>query len=239
VRSFHSKCLAAAGLTALLITSVTAHAASSEVRAKKSFGVGASITGSTGVGTGLGLNVLYNVNKRLQVGVGLASSTWDATEYMDAAQDEKYKKETASTDNTYTTREATYNASVISAEARVFLGNSFNISGAVGSRSVQGDLVVGSDTDASGDRESTYRAQGIVTNIAVANDWTFDNGVTLGVDWAGISSGFSNSSDTKADDNDAATTSQTTARKDLQQFADKRLGSSVLHVLGLRAGWMF
>lgn len=238
MQSLTAKFFAAAGLSVLMSASVTAYAASAEVRAKKPIGVALSLSGTTGVGNGLGLNAHYNINKRVQFGVGVASSSWDGTESFEERQKEKYKND-GSANGGYKAEEAQYSASVVAAETKIFLGNSFNLSGALGSRSVRGKVVLNSDQDSSGNRESTYTANGIVTKFAIGNDFTFDNGFVLGVEWLGIAGGASNKSDFKNSDDQSESAALTASRADIKTFSDERMSAISLYLLGARIGWAF
>lgn len=224
-------------LLSLVFGADLATAASEDIRSKKNAGMVVGLTGQTGVGAGVGLNGIYNVNSRVQLGVGVASTSWDGTEVFEETQKSKHVDQ-FNTDRVEA-KEVRYRATAVSAEGRVFLGNSFNISAMAGSRTVRGEFVVADSSSPTGEHESSYNATGMVGNIVIGNHWTFDNGVVLGVDWLGVASGMSTKSKTETEDNETESSGVASVREDLKKFSDNRLAGVSLHLLGLRLGWTF
>lgn len=135
---------------------------------------------------------------------------------------------------------AEISASITSLLARYFLGNSFYANVGLGQRHVEAAFGMKSklvDVGVEGEITATTP----ILLLGIGNQWQWDSGFTLGVEWLGYAAalGASSSGDLKVTGSAPETDDLAKMRKDAKDAADAiaKTGSPRLLVLGL--GWAF
>ena len=186
-----------------------------------------------GVVPGSQFHPYYNVMPNLSVGLLYNSGSLDFGSEISGTPGAKINS-------------ATLDASIIMIHARYFVGNSFYVSGGLGQRTITADF----------DIQSTLIDYGIKSNIeakstsfmvAIGNQWQWDSGFSLGVEWIGYIVPLSASSSDSLDETgaDAGTASSSnkssveSLKKDSTKLAETIGELSTPRLFMFSLGWSF
>jgi hypothetical protein len=122
----------------------------------------------------------------------------------------------------------------LSADARYFLGNSFNLSSGLGYRAATVDYTISGPATVSGKIDISS----IVIPFFLGNIWSFDNGLYLGCDWVGVLIPISGS--TKSSISGTLTSTQSKSLNDsLVSTGDSLSKRTSITLLLTHLGWAF
>jgi hypothetical protein len=180
---------------------------------------------------GLQFDALYSIKPNLQVGLLFNSGSLDLKSLLGDEDDVEVKT-------------ATLSGSLIAADARWFLGNSFYLRGGLGQRTINAELDIQHkvvDYGIKGDVEATS----MVILFGLGNQWHWDSGFSLGAEWVGFAQPVSSSSSSSLEETGSAGGSAAT-KDDVEDLRDefenlaKQLGESgSARLLILNIGWAF
>ncbi len=192
--------------------------------------------GSFGVGLGLGtflvpisgsaLHGFYSFKKDLQLELQLWGGTFDGKDIID-------KEPTVRLDH------LDLKGSLAQFRLKYFVGNSFYVAGAFGSRRIEFDLQA---SNILGDMVRTeLESDAVFAGIAIGNTWTFGSGFFIGGEWVAVSVPLA--SEFSSETTETSASSTPTDLTDLQAEAEdsaKDLGEvTTLGLATLYLGWQF
>lgn len=148
-------------------------------RGIRKFGIGPTF-GSAGNGVieCYGAETFYNASSRFQIGLVYVQGSYTRKSLETSNEDPSVKGEVYAD---ATTR-------VAKLHGNIFLGNSFAISIGAGYRLIDWKLgfdAEDSSTTATASAEGTGTSQSLLAHVGIANYWTYDTGIFLGVNWLG------------------------------------------------------
>jgi hypothetical protein len=175
----------------------------------------------------------YSIMPDLQLGLSYGFGSYDLSSTID---------------DTSTTRvdEALLSATLLSVNAQYFVGNSFYVVGGLGQRTVNADFDIQSTLIDYG-LKGTLESNTTVLVLGLGNQWQWDSGFTLGVEWIGYAVAMGASSSGNLDETGTAAASAPASQKDdldkLESDANdtaETIGElSSPRLLMLSLGWAF
>lgn len=197
---------------------------SEDLRESGRFGVGVGLGTFIFPISGAGLQGFYALAPNTQLGLELWDGTWDAGNLV-------------TPDPTVTLQEFKVDGSLQQLRLKYFVGNSFYLAGAVGSRKISFDL---SAANIIGSRVSTkLDSQATVFSIAIGNTWTFESGFMIGGEWLGISYPISSSFSTATTAQGAAAADINELQADVEKAAKDLSNARTASLVTLHLGWQF
>lgn len=177
---------------------------SERVRKSKDFGISLGFGMPIAPIPGYALGAYYQVFTNLQLGLDYSAGSIDLSDTLPA-------------DGATDVRAFELNTSLTQLYAKWFVGNSFYLGLGLGMRSVDSTIdikAVAQDVGIKG----TIEANTTAFSIRLGNQWSWDSGVTLGIDWLGYTMPLG--ADSKASIAQYGTAPQTEDLKDLQKDAE-------------------
>lgn len=175
----------------------------------------------------------YNVMPNLSVGLLYNSGSLDFGSEISSTPGAKINS-------------ATIDASIVMVHARYFVGNSFYVSGGLGQRTITADFDIQSTLIDYGIK-SNIEAKSTSVMIALGNQWQWDSGFSLGVEWLGYIVPLSASSTDSLDETGADAGSASSAnkssvdslKKDSTDLAETIGELSTPRLFMISLGWSF
>lgn len=214
-KSFFSMIIAAI----VVLTSSQLEGSSEGVRSKRMFGV--KIGGGNVIGglSGPMAEVDYFISPSLVTGGGFYSGSLTLTDLSSSA--------------TITTI-GKLSGTMIFAKAKYFVGNSFYLMGVFGQRQIDSEAEIFSVGKTDGMIVNTSSSS-ITVGLNIGNQWSFDSGFTIGIDWIGYHNPISASSSSTTETKGVITANHEEFAKDSEELAETlgTVASGTLFVLGL------
>lgn len=200
---------------------------SERARSGKIAGVGLAIGGGAVPIITSGFDGFWVPTASWQLGLRILSGTLDLTDAVPKTDGAELKK-------------ASFGVSFVQIHGRFFPGNSFNLGLGLGQRTVSAEFDIESKLANVG-VEGEIKATTTVLNITIGNQWTWDSGLFLGVDWLGYALPLGSSTSGKLEQTGTATATDDLEelQKDSEDLA-KTLGeTATISLFLLQLGFVF
>jgi len=200
---------------------------SERARSGKIAGVGLAIGGGAVPIITSGFDGFWVPSESWQLGLRVLSGTLDLTDAVPKTDGAELKK-------------ATFGVSFVQVQGRWFPGNSFNLGLGLGQRTVKAEFDIESKLARVG-VEGEIKATTTVLNITIGNQWMWDSGFFLGVDWLGYAMPLGSSTSGKLEQTGSApaTDDLSKLQKDSEDLA-KTLGETgTVSLFMLQLGFAF
>lgn len=189
------------------------------IRKKRKYG--AKIGGGNVIGglSGIMAEVDYFVSPSFVTGIGLYSGSLSLPDLSTSA-------------TIMTTGKLS--GTMIFTKAKYFVGNSFYLTGVFGQRTIEAHAEIFTVGKTDGIIVNT-NSSSITVGLNIGNQWSFDSGFTIGVDWIGYHNPIFASSSSSTETKGVVTTNHEEFAKDSEELAETlgAVGSGTLFVLGL------
>jgi len=198
---------------------------STSARSTKVAGIAGRYGFVVGGVSGYGVDAFYNHDSDWQFGLAYATGKLDVKPLVD--------------DSTYAQVDyADIYGQILAAQARYFLGNSFNLYGQIGQRVYKWDLKVSSKVS-SDFIKSTGKATSMYAGLGVGNTWAWDCGLFVGIDWLGYFIPFGSSSESSNTFSGTPTSDMEKINTETQDLGKKLGNTGHFQLLVLNLGFSF
>jgi hypothetical protein len=205
---------------------------SEHARLNRTFGVNALVGMPVFPFPGGGIDGFFMITPNLHVGLALTAGRLDLKSQADKEDDDDDDD-----DKDATLKKLQGSSTLVLVHARYFVLNSLNVGAGLGHRKISADYEVES-------HDETARVKGsidttsIVAHFTIGNQWTWDNGFTIGADWFGVTPSLHSKTDTDSSTTGVPDDETADTNKDTKKFVEQ-FGKTTFEIATLHVGWLF
>jgi hypothetical protein len=208
--------------------------ASAHAREGHQFGVNAVAGMPVFPFPGGGIDGFYMITPDLHVGLSATFGRLDLKSRADKKSDDDDDDDD---DNDANLKKLQGKTQLIMVHARWFVLNSLNVGAGLGHRKVSADYEVES-SDETAKIKGSIDTTSVVAHFTIGNQWTWDNGFTIGADWFGVTPALSSKTDTDYSTTGVPDDKTKDLNKDTKKF-NEQFGKTTFEVATLHVGWLF